>query len=117
MVLLQGNNDIKIQTPVPITYFESLRDFESGTYARGNPALSFALFLAKPECKDSKNGMLFKVENFLTDQIIHNTFYTIMNTDRPQRNKVGYFGSFTYAAGRSESGYIKASCSFIFCFA
>ena len=47
----------KIQTLVPVTYFESLRDFKSGTYARGNSALSFAL---------PTPG--------------------IMNTDRPQQN-------------------------------
>ena len=56
MVLLQGNSDIKIQTLVPVTYFESLRDFKSGTYARGNSALLFALFLAKLECRIIYDG-------------------------------------------------------------
>ena len=38
---------LKVETLIPVTYFESLRDFKSGTYAHGNSAFSFALFLAK----------------------------------------------------------------------
>ena len=33
-------------------------------------------------------GCVLKFKNFLTDQIIHNTFYIIMNTDCPQRNSL-----------------------------
>ena len=31
---------LKIQMLVPVAYFESLRDFKSGAYARGNSALT-----------------------------------------------------------------------------